>query len=239
MNNSPFPAQIALCLTAAASLIFSQAVAAEPAPTSILITGATIFDGTSEKLITGKSVLIEGNKIKSIAADIKAPEGATVIDGKGRFLMPGKHFRRQAGTGCGDFPGPRIYPSGASIGQTSGHGDFRSNVDGHPYFDGAEHGGHVNQWKHTLIADGVDDVRRAVRVRARNAVALAKKLKLTILWGTDVFFGKPPFNAFIQEFAYRDDSSPPPKNSNKSPATTGKSSRSPDSRTRIPEPPLA
>ena len=37
------------------------------------------------------------------------------------------------------------------------------NVDGHPYFDGAAQGGHVNQWKHTLIADGVDDVRRAVR----------------------------------------------------------------------------
>src|SRR5210317_150261 len=64
---------------------------------------------------------------------------------------------------AGIFPGARIYPSGASIGQTSGHGDFRSNVDGHPYFDGSEQGGHVNQWKHTLIADGVDDVRRAVR----------------------------------------------------------------------------
>ena len=82
MKPSLTPALSALGLTAVASLIFSQAVAAEPAQTSTLITGATIFDGTSETLITGKSVLIEGNKIKSSAADIKAPEGATVIDGK-------------------------------------------------------------------------------------------------------------------------------------------------------------
>jgi hypothetical protein len=82
MKPSLTPALSALGLTAAASLIFSQAVAAEPAQTSTLITGATIFDGTSETLITGKSVLIEGNKIKSSAADIKAPEGATVIDGE-------------------------------------------------------------------------------------------------------------------------------------------------------------
>lgn len=61
------------------------------------------------------------------------------------------------------FPGPRIYPAGASIGQTSGHGDFRSNTDGHPYFDGKDNGGVVNRWRHTLIADGVDEVRRAVR----------------------------------------------------------------------------
>ena len=76
------PARRAFGLTAAASLISSQAVAAEPAPTSTLITGSTIFDGTSETLITGKSVLIEGNKIKSIAADIKTPQRTTVIDGK-------------------------------------------------------------------------------------------------------------------------------------------------------------
>ena len=48
------PALRALGLTAAVAVIFGQAVAAEAAPTSTLITGATIFDGTSEKLITGK-----------------------------------------------------------------------------------------------------------------------------------------------------------------------------------------
>ena len=55
-----------------------------------LINNVNIFDGTSSKLITGKSVLIEGNMIKAVSANISA-EGATVIDGGGRTLTPGFH----------------------------------------------------------------------------------------------------------------------------------------------------
>jgi len=52
----------------------------------------------------------------------------------------------------------------------------------------------IQQAKLKVVAEGT-----------RNAIALAKKYKVTILWGTDVFFGSAPFNAFIQEFAYRDE----------------------------------
>ena len=52
------------------------------------ITNVTIFDGINEKTVKG-SVLIENNLIKEVGASVKAPEGATVIDGGGRFLMPG------------------------------------------------------------------------------------------------------------------------------------------------------
>jgi len=52
----------------------------------------------------------------------------------------------------------------------------------------------IQQAKLKIVADG-----------ARNAIALAKKYKLNILWGTDVFFGGAGFNAFTQEFAYRDE----------------------------------
>jgi len=52
----------------------------------------------------------------------------------------------------------------------------------------------IQQAKLKVVADGT-----------RNAIALAKKYKLTILWGTDAFFGSAPFNAFTQEFAYRDE----------------------------------
>jgi len=54
-----------------------------------LITHANIFDGQNEALIQGMSVLIEGNKISKIAKSIPAPAGATVIDAKGKVLMPG------------------------------------------------------------------------------------------------------------------------------------------------------
>jgi len=68
----------------------ATALAQEAQPKqSVLITNANIFDGQHEKLATGMSVLIEGNKIKTIAAAIDAPAGATVIDAEGKTLMPG------------------------------------------------------------------------------------------------------------------------------------------------------
>jgi imidazolonepropionase-like amidohydrolase len=61
----------------------------------------------------------------------------------------------------GTVEGPRIYPSGAFITQTSGHGDFRMRHEvqesacGHP--------SHVENIGVSVIADGVDAVLRAVR----------------------------------------------------------------------------
>ena len=66
---------------------------AEPADASpqdtTLITNAKVFDGKNEKLATGMSVLVEGNKIVKIAKAIPVPAGATVINAAGRVLMPG------------------------------------------------------------------------------------------------------------------------------------------------------
>lgn len=55
----------------------------------LLITNVQIFDGKSEKLDPGLSVLIEGNKIAKIAKSIPVPASTTIIDGGGRTLMPG------------------------------------------------------------------------------------------------------------------------------------------------------
>ena len=57
---------------------------------STLIKSVSIFNGTSDTLITGKDVVLEGNKIKSII-DAGSREEAydRVIDGKGGTLMPG------------------------------------------------------------------------------------------------------------------------------------------------------
>lgn len=67
---------------------------ADPGPTSadskILIKNVNIFNGTSEQLITGRNVVITGNKIESITASV-GDEGVynQVIDGKGGYLSPG------------------------------------------------------------------------------------------------------------------------------------------------------
>ena len=56
---------------------------------STLITNVSIFDGKSERLITGRDVLIEGNLISEIGRNLSAAEGTTVIDGGGGTLTPG------------------------------------------------------------------------------------------------------------------------------------------------------
>jgi len=53
-----------------------------------LFKNVKVFDGRSDKLSASTSVLVVGNKIDKIG-DVAAPEGATVLDGGGRTLMPG------------------------------------------------------------------------------------------------------------------------------------------------------
>jgi imidazolonepropionase-like amidohydrolase len=67
------------------------AAAAEPAslPARILITNVNIFDGKGDELIRDRSVLVEGKLIKQVAQTGLSAEGATIIDGGGRTLMPG------------------------------------------------------------------------------------------------------------------------------------------------------
>jgi imidazolonepropionase-like amidohydrolase len=60
----------------------------------------------------------------------------------------------------GILPGPRIWPAGATISQTSGHGDFRT-VHDLPRVAGDLH--FTERLGATAIADGVDEVLRRVR----------------------------------------------------------------------------
>jgi len=187
-------------------------MAQESRPVSkVLITNANIFDGERDALATGMSVLVEGNMIAKIAKSIPAPAGATVIDAKGKVLMPGltdahwhlmfnfwpiskiinadlglhsiaaskaaretlmRGFTTVRDAGGNSFPiskatdsglidGPRVYPSGGYIGQTSGHGDFRGPNDvpenpGTPL-------DYTQRVGHTLIADGVPEVIKRSR----------------------------------------------------------------------------
>ena len=61
----------------------------------------------------------------------------------------------------GTVVGPRIYPSGAFISQTSGHGDFRMPHEVPRGICG--HLSHLEIMGLSTIADGVDEVLRAVR----------------------------------------------------------------------------
>jgi imidazolonepropionase-like amidohydrolase len=67
--------------------VFATAHAADNA---LLIRNVTLIDGTGQPPLPHASVLVVGERIALVSpSEIKAPPGATVIDGKGKYLMPG------------------------------------------------------------------------------------------------------------------------------------------------------
>ena len=71
------------------ALLTSTGSAMAQDATRILITNVHVFDGVDEKRIENATVLVEGNLIKSVSTDRIEADGATVIDGGGRTMMPG------------------------------------------------------------------------------------------------------------------------------------------------------
>ena len=208
------------------SLLASGSVFADEALLQqTLFKNVNIFNGTDDRLYENHSVLVEGNLIQSISAgEIKTNGNATVIDGKGRTLMPGlidghahvminAHFdtiekdmdlgdiniravrvmerflmdgftsvRDMGGPAfalrrnidSGRIPGPRLYPSGAFISQTSGHGDFRDRGDGGFAINEPGDLSNFQRMGIGMVADGVPEVLKAVRLNLRNGATQIK-----------------------------------------------------------------
>jgi imidazolonepropionase-like amidohydrolase len=193
----------------------------------ILIRDVRVFDGRSANLREHLSVRIVGNRIEKISsfdAESVIPASVTVIEGRGRILMPGlidvhthlainaslslieKDFtldyvalrsaevaRRTLMDGftsvrdlggpvfglkraieAGLVEGPRIFPSGAFLSQTSGHGDFRSRNDRNPTLTGL-HDDNFTRMGFSIIADGRDAMLAASR---QNLMQGATQIKI-------------------------------------------------------------
>ena len=79
----------AILLVTAMVLMGNYTLMAQEAK-EVLIKNINIFNGTSEQLITGKDVVLLGNKIKAIIPAGGNEKGyEEVIDGKGGYLTPG------------------------------------------------------------------------------------------------------------------------------------------------------
>ncbi len=91
----------------------------------------------------------------------------------------GPVFGLKAGIDTGRYRGPRIWPSGATISQTSGHGDFRTPDEQSRRFTGRR--SRAEALGATFIADGRDDVLTAVRENLRFG---ASQIKLMAGGGT-------------------------------------------------------
>jgi imidazolonepropionase-like amidohydrolase len=73
------------------------------APT--LIRGATILDGEGGQIDNG-SILIADGRVQAIGgADVGAPEGAVVVDGRGKYITPGII---DVHSHLGDYPSPGV-----------------------------------------------------------------------------------------------------------------------------------
>jgi imidazolonepropionase-like amidohydrolase len=59
--------------------------------TPTLVDNVLLFDSVAGRYVAGRAVLVEDGKIKAVGAagTIKAPEGTTRIDGRGKTLLPG------------------------------------------------------------------------------------------------------------------------------------------------------
>lgn len=55
----------------------------------LLIKNTTVVDVVGKKLVSAQDVLVEGDRITAIGKGLKAAAGVQVVDGTGRWLMPG------------------------------------------------------------------------------------------------------------------------------------------------------
>jgi imidazolonepropionase-like amidohydrolase len=64
--------------------------AAQQPPSSLVIRGVTLIDGNGHAPLASATVVVEGTRITQVGtASVTTPPGAQVIDGRGKFLIPG------------------------------------------------------------------------------------------------------------------------------------------------------
>lgn len=103
----------------------------------------------------------------TVDAEAMLMRGITVVRDMG-----GNVFGLKQAIDEGLVPGPRIYPSGGTISQTAGHGDFRFPNQRNPRFGGAV--SPVYQQGHGFLADGVPEVLAAARENLRHGASQIK-----------------------------------------------------------------
>jgi imidazolonepropionase-like amidohydrolase len=216
-----------------AALALAQApLAAEEPMGEIVFRDVRVFDGTSDTLSGPTTVVVRGNTIAAIGEAARPATGeATVIEGRGRTLMPGMidnhvhmmfnslspaqmaapdmgleaimklsaaqaqamllrgftavrdvggpSFELKRLIDSGKVKGPRIWPSGPMISQTSGHADLRGPGEPSRRFSGKM--SKAEEVWASVIADGRDEVLTAVRENLRMG---ASQIKIAAGGGT-------------------------------------------------------
>lgn len=149
--------------------------------------GATLIDGGGRVLSPG-FIDLHAHITFQLPRDLSFGNphpwivGAVSAQAAEMYLMSGFTTVRDAGgthpslaraIEDGVFPGPRVYPSGAIISQTAGHGDFRAPHDKHPALDCCG-GGSLLGHGFSYVVDGVPDWLAATRETLRSGATQIK-----------------------------------------------------------------
>jgi imidazolonepropionase-like amidohydrolase len=80
-----------LVALAATLVLISVRVEARTSRRPIVIRRVNVIDGTGRPMLSGMTVVVRGERIVSIdkAAQVKVPRNARIVDGRGKFLIPG------------------------------------------------------------------------------------------------------------------------------------------------------
>lgn len=169
---------------------------------SVLVEGNRIKKISKDVKVKGKATVIDGGGRTLMPGLIEAHGHLSIIDTLGNlkhhftwgdigtrmvpmarsWLMDGFTTVRDVGgpsmalrrsIDAGIIPGPRIYPSGALLSQTSGHADIRERTDRHVTLSGV-HDEHMARLGYVRVADGVDAVLTATRENLRNGATQIK-----------------------------------------------------------------
>jgi hypothetical protein len=147
--------------------ISPEPIAAEPGVTTIAGNGRTLMPGLIDA--HWHAMLIRPNPAQAIVGDVGYNNIAASVEATDTLMrgfttvrdVGGPVFGLKAAIDAGLLAGPRIYPSGAMITVTSGHGDFRQLSELPRTIGGML--SRMEQIGGSMVADSPDEVR--VRVR--------------------------------------------------------------------------
>ncbi|TMM56263.1 amidohydrolase family protein [Maribacter algarum] len=149
---------------------------------------ATIIDGRGQTLIPGLSdahvhlsATMSDNETRNEAhwmytsiRTAKAAENFLMLGFTTVRDLGGPVFGIKRGVDEGLIPGPRIYPSGAYISQTSGHGDFRNANEPSVSLSGGQMHSSDTALGWAFVVDGVPEVLKASRENLRKGATQLK-----------------------------------------------------------------
>jgi len=179
--------------------ISTAPIAAEPGATAIAGNGRTLMPGLIDA--HWHALLIRPNPAQSIVGDVgynNIAAGAEATDTLMRGFttvrdVGGPVFGLKSAIDSGIIAGPRIFPSGAIITVTSGHGDFRQLSELPRTIGGML--SRMEQIGGSMVADSPDEVRVRVREQLMQG---ASQIKLTAGGGVSSPFSPIDVSTFTE-----------------------------------------